>query len=283
MYELRAALELANCEELQQITQILFCRKFNPLDYFAMPAPEELQQRDRSAWLDAIEERFRFLAADGVAILRRQTDALTYRQVLMRVCKYLKIPVATDLGTVDLEAEVFLNLVEKAWQRLPAAERRSTLFRVRRSLARAQAPEPLPPQLEHNPFDIALKGGSAIAVSSLLRSWLLRETARQFALHFATYQTARAAIAHGGAAAAAHLQSQVALRAAQRGMIANAARYGAVRTTFAVLGPALWGWFLADLGWRAIATNYSRVIPTVFALAQIRLTREACWQPVPAN
>jgi uncharacterized protein YaaW (UPF0174 family) len=62
-------------------------------------------------------------------------------------------------------------------------------------------------------------------------------------------------------------------------MTLTAARYGAVRTIFAFAGPALWGWFLADLGWRAIATNYGRIIPVIFALAQIRLTREDCWQP----
>jgi uncharacterized protein YaaW (UPF0174 family) len=32
------------------------------------------------------------------------------------------------------------------------------------------------------------------------------------------------------------------------------------------------------LGWRAIATNHSRVIPTIFALAQIRLTRSDCFE-----
>jgi len=45
------------------------------------------------------------------------------------------------------------------------------------------------------------------------------------------------------------------------------------------LGPALWAWFFADLGWRAIATNYARVIPVVFTLAQIRLIRSAEYQP----
>jgi uncharacterized protein YaaW (UPF0174 family) len=41
----------------------------------------------------------------------------------------------------------------------------------------------------------------------------------------------------------------------------------------------MWAWFFADLGWRAIATNYGRIIPTIFALAQIRLTRAECWEP----
>jgi uncharacterized protein YaaW (UPF0174 family) len=57
-------------------------------------------------------------------------------------------------------------------------------------------------------------------------------------------------------------------------MALNAARYAAVRSFFAILGPAMWAWFFADLGWRAIATNHGRIIPVVFTLAQIRLIRE---------
>jgi uncharacterized protein YaaW (UPF0174 family) len=73
----------------------------------------------------------------------------------------------------------------------------------------------------------------------------------------------------------AQVQNRLALSMASRGMAVNVARYGATRTVLAVLGPALWTWFFADLGWRAIATNYGRVIPAVFTLAQIRLTRSA--------
>ncbi|NET10128.1 MAG: hypothetical protein F6K16_36605, partial [Symploca sp. SIO2B6] len=49
------------------------------------------------------------------------------------------------------------------------------------------------------------------------------------------------------------------------------ARYSAARSILAMIGPAMWTWFLADLGWRAIATNYSRIIPVIFTIAQIRL------------
>jgi uncharacterized protein YaaW (UPF0174 family) len=78
-----------------------------------------------------------------------------------------------------------------------------------------------------------------------------------------------------GAAIATQIQGRAALQTASRGMALNAARYGTMRTMFAFLGPALWTWFFADLGWRTIATNYGRVIPVVFTLAQIRLTRSA--------
>lgn len=48
--ELRSALELATEDELTQLTQILFCRKFNPLDYLQTPLPVEVQSLDRPLW-----------------------------------------------------------------------------------------------------------------------------------------------------------------------------------------------------------------------------------------
>ncbi len=280
MDELRAALELATEDELQQLTEILFRRKFNPLDYVQTPEPIEIQSRDREAWLDAIEQRFRFLAADGLTVLKGRTHEFTYRQALIQVCHYLKIPYSKQLSTTDLEAEIFLNLMGRAWKRLPASERKSLTARVQRSLAQSKLAEPLPAHIQHNPMGILIKGGSALAVSSLLKPILLQQMARQFALHFARYQVAKEVIVQGGAAAAAQFQNYLTLQTAKRGMALNAARYGTTRTVLAFLGPALWGYFFADLGWRAIATNYGRIIPTIFTLAQIRLTRAECWEPV---
>jgi uncharacterized protein YaaW (UPF0174 family) len=83
----------------------------------------------------------------------------------------------------------------------------------------------------------------------------------------------------GGAAIATQIQGRTLLHTTYRSMSLSAARYGAVRSVFAVVGPAMWAWFFADLGWRAIATNYGRVIPVIFTLAQIRLTRAECFGP----
>ncbi|HEY9876012.1 MAG TPA: YaaW family protein [Candidatus Obscuribacterales bacterium] len=278
MDELRAALELATEEELQQLTEILFRRKFNPLDYVQTPDPIDIQSQDRDEWLDAIEERFRFLAADGVTVLRGRTREVTYRQALIQVCRYLKIPYSNKLSTTDLEAEVFLSLMRRAWKQLPASEQKALTVRVQRSLAETQLSRPLPAQLQHDPMALIIKGGSALAVSSLIQPLLLQQIARQFALHFASYQVARETVVQGGAAAAAQFQNYLAMQAARRGMAISAARYGATRSVFALIGPVMWGWFFADLGWRAIATNYGRIIPTIFALAQIRLTRAECWE-----
>lgn len=278
MDELRAALDLATEEELQQLTEILFRPKFNPLDYVQNTDPIEIQSQDRETWLDAIEDRFRFLAADGITVLRRRTGEVSYRQVLIQVCRYLKIPYSHKLSTTDLEAEVFLNLMSRTWKRLPSSERKALTVRVQRSLAQSKLSEPLPVHLQHDPVNLFLKGGSALAVSSIIRPLLLKQIAQQFAIHFATYQVAKETVIKGSAAAATQFQHYLALKTAQQGMTISAARYGAVRTVFAVLGPAMWGWFVADLGWRAIATNYGRIIPTIVALAQIRLTRAECWE-----
>jgi uncharacterized protein YaaW (UPF0174 family) len=267
--ELRAALELATEDELQDLTAILFSRKFNPLDYVHTPEPIEVQSQDRQAWLDTLENRFRFLAADGMTVLRGRTNQVTYRQALIQVCKYLKIPYSSQLATVDLEAEVFLHLLGQVWKKLPEQEKQKLTVRVQRQLMKSE--------LKH-PLGLIFKGGSALAVTSVIQPIVLKQIARQFAAHFATYQVAKQAALQGSTAATAQFQNYVALQMARRGMTVNAARYGTVRSIFAFMGPVMWAWFFADLGWRAIATNYGRIIPTIFALAQIRLTRTESWE-----
>ncbi|MBW4695259.1 MAG: hypothetical protein KME27_26210 [Lyngbya sp. HA4199-MV5] len=277
MDELRAALELATDDELQDLTEILFRPKFNPLDYVNAADPIAVQSQDRSAWLSSLEERFRFLAADGVTVLSRKTQRLTYRQILIQVCRHLKLPYQGSISTVDLEAEVFLSLLSRAWKQLPVSERGALKIRLQRSLTKSQLLPQLPLALQQDPLSLLAKGSGAIAISSVLRPLLVQQIARQFAIHFATYQAAQQAVAAGGAIAATQFQNYVALQTARRGMALSAARLTAVRSIFAVVGPAMWAWFLADLGWRTIATNYGRIIPTIYALAQIRLTRAECF------
>ncbi|BAY65467.1 hypothetical protein NIES22_55730 [Calothrix brevissima NIES-22] len=278
MDELRAALELATEEELQDLTAILFSRKFNPLDYVHTPEPIEVQSQDRKAWLDTLEDRFRFLAADGMTVLRGRTSQVTYRQALIQVCKYLKIPYSNQLATVDLEAEVFLHLLGHVWKKLPETEKQKLTLQVQRHLIKSEAKQPLPLLLQRDPLGVIFKGGSALAVTSVIQPLVLKQIAREFATHFATYQVAKTAAIQGTATTTTQFQTYVTLQMARRGMTVNAARYGAMRSVFAFIGPVMWAWFFADLGWRAIATNYGRIIPTIFALAQIRLTRSECWE-----
>jgi len=172
--ELRAALELTTEEELQQLTELLFSRKFNPLDYVQTPAPIDVQSRDRQAWLDAVEQRFRYLAADGLTVLRGRTEQVTYRQALIQVCRYLKIPYSKQLSTTDLEAEVFLHLMGRAWKRLPSQEQQALTVRVQQAIVESKFSEPLPISAEKDPLGLLFKGGSALAVSSVLKPVLLK-------------------------------------------------------------------------------------------------------------
>jgi uncharacterized protein YaaW (UPF0174 family) len=267
MDELRAALELATEDELQDLTQILFQRKFNPLDYLQGLDPIQVQNGDRIQWLDAIEERFRFLAADGFTVLRGGSQSVTYRQVLLRVGRYLKVRLSPSLSTTDLEAEIFLYLLQRTWQKMPKREKKALVKRIHSALQQSSN-EPLPLNCHPDPLRLVVEGGGILALSSVISPLILRQIAQQFALHFATYQAAAEL-----AAGSIQIQSQIMGQVARQGMKSAAIRYSATRGLIAAVGSALWVGFIADLGWRTIATNYGRVIPIIFTLAQIRLTR----------
>ena len=270
MDELRSALELASDEELEQLTQLLFSRRFNPLDYMQTPEPLDIQSLNHASLLDALEQRFRYLAADGLTVLKGKTRQFSYRQALIQVCRYLKIPYSQKLSTTDLEAEIFLSLIDKVTKRLPGEERKALMGEVVGAIQTSDLSQPLPLSVQKDPLSVIVKGGSAIAVSSIIQPMLLQQIARQFAIQFASYQVAKDAIVKGTTGA---FQNYLALQSARQGMAITATRYAAVRTVFGILGPVLWTWFFADLGWKAISTNYGRIIPMIFALAQIRLTR----------
>ncbi|MEM7794775.1 MAG: hypothetical protein AAF579_10015 [Cyanobacteria bacterium P01_C01_bin.118] len=273
MDELRTGLELATHDELAALAEILFRPKFNPLDYWCTPSPQVVQSCDRDQCIAQIESRVRYLAADGLTVLRQNAHQFSYRQILLQLSQQLKLQLSSQLPTLDLEAEFFLQLLEKTWHRLSPRQQRQLQHRLTSTLAQAEQFQQLSPQLQQNPMALVLKGSSAVAVSSVIRPWLMQQIAKQFALQLARYQVAQQTL-RGATTFGAQVQSRAVLQLASRGMVTNAARYGAMRSIFACLGPALWTWFFVDLGWRVVASNYTRVIPVVFTLAQIRLTRD---------
>lgn len=272
MDELRTGLELATHDELAALTEILFRPKFNPLDYWCTPSPQVVQRCDRAQCIEQIESRVRYLAADGLTVLRKDTQQFSYRQILLQLIQHFKLQISSRLSTLDLEAEIFLQLLEKTWQRLPPNQQQQLQRRLTSTLAQAEQFQQLSPQLQRNPMVLVLKGSSAVAVSAVIRPWLMQQIAKQFALQLARYQVAQQTL-RGATTLGAQVQNRAVLQLASRGVAINAARYGAMRSIFACLGPALWTWFFVDLGWRAVASNYTRVIPVIFTLAQIRLTR----------
>lgn len=273
MDELSDVLTLATDQELHHIADILFRRKFNPLDYVVTPPVQELQSWDREELIEAIAKRFKFLAADGLTVLRRKTGDISYREVLERVCQHLNIKYSKKQSVEDIESELFLNLVSSSWKKLSAQERAIIDDSMQTAITESDLHKSLPLDAQRNPMSLLVKGGSAIAVSTIIRSAVLNVIARQMAWHFASYQVGYEVLKAGGTAIATRLNAYLSTYLAKRGMAVAATQYTAARTVFSVITPALWGLFFADLGWRAIATNYGRIIPAIFIIAQIRLLR----------
>lgn len=167
MDELRTGLELATEAELKELTKILFARGLNPLDYWQNPLPLEIQSQDWSDWVDALEKRFRYLAADSLTVLQGRSQEVSYRQILIRVCHYLKIEYSQTMTTMDIEAEIFLYVFNKACAKLPASPVKT--------------------------FNTVLKGGSILAVNSLLKS-LVRTAAQRGIARYALLKTTLALI-----------------------------------------------------------------------------------------
>ncbi|WP_041430093.1 YaaW family protein [Synechococcus sp. PCC 7502] len=274
MDELTEALELATDEELHYCADILFRRKFNPLDYVATPKVNELKSRDRLDLIEAIAKRFKFLAADGLTVLKGKTNQVSYRQVLEMVCQHLAVTYSKSQTVAEIEAELFLGLIQKSWQKLSPRERKRLNDSMQLALTESDLQKSLPKHLHNDPLGLVLKGSGAIALSTVIQPAVMSFLARQFAIHLATYQVGQEAIKLGGTAIANKLQVYISTNIAKYGMASTAAKYAVARTAFSFITPALWGVFFADLGWRAIATNYARIIPVIFTLAQIRLLRD---------
>lgn len=274
MDELREVLELATEAELQHLTNILFAHRFNPLDYVKTPQPLDIQSQNWEDWLDSIENRFRYLAADGITVLKGKTHEFSYQKALSQVCRYLKISYTQNMTAIELETEIFLHLISQTWHKLPANDQTTLSNKIVNSLSNLKSPL----KLDSESVNLILKGSSILAVNSVIKPLLLKHIAQEFALHFATYHTAKNSLIQGGIFAANQFKNYFTLATAKRGMSLTAARYTTVRTVFAFVGPMLWGWFLADLGWQTISTNYGRIIPTILTLAQIRLLRSENWE-----
>ncbi len=286
MDDLREGLMLADEDERHALIELLFRPKFNPLDYVNTSLPEQIKRLPWEDQLDAIETRFRFLAADGMTVLCGDSQWLSYRDILFQASDYLKLDLGNltltgggdSLSNDELEAEIFLHLVQKTWKQLPAGEQAELLQAIQQKLRPADQGSPLGNTLKRDSLRLILEGSSAMAVSAVLRPLILKQLAQEFARQLARRQLAQLALKQGGSAIT-KLQSYAMAKLAGRGMAASAARYGAARTALGFLGPALWAWFAADLGWRTIATNYSRVIPAIYLLAQIRLSRSEAIAP----
>ncbi|CAN6465662.1 unnamed protein product [Victoria cruziana] len=249
--ELRSVLELATDGELSEIGSILYGRSyFSPLlksiaygDNVDDVMPEEAGE-GREAIVHLLESRFFFLAADARETLRGWRPS--YRDVLLDLRKKLRVSCSATLTTGDLEAEIFLHVL----QEFPSEEMPRFSFpwqNSRFSNCYAYTDEQL--------------GATQWKVDAL------RVGAEELKLIFLK----------GGQLAAVSLESRVALLAAKKGLASAASRYFGLRSMMMLIGPLLWGTFLADIVIQMIGTDYARILRAVYAFAQIRLTRTHGW------
>ncbi len=252
------------------------------------PSVPSVQYSGRDALIRKIENRFRFLAADAGSTLRGTWPS--YRQILLAIHSHLNVPCPSDLSTHDLEAEIFLFLLNEHADAVDAAApatataadhathgdgmgsssaSSSGASRNPNIIQRALAPLKLGAK---EVFPTLTRLGATVMVTNMqvnvarqLGSVLIRRTVQ--------YEAA----SQIAAATAGSLANKAAVRMAQRGLTQAAVRYGAARSLLSVMGPLLWAVTAVDLAKMSIGCDYARIIKAIFALAQIRLLRTDGW------
>ncbi|KAM2978960.1 hypothetical protein FF2_015699 [Malus domestica] len=283
--ELRSVLELATNSELYELERILFGPSyFSPLlksimsrtnvDYAMVE--EDLDKREE--FLTVLESRFLFLAADARSTIRGWRPS--YRNVLLTVRKELNIPCSSKLSTEDLEAEIFLHLLRDYsseesgnFEGLlefsePSDGQHSLQFGLSQWKVQALSALKVGAAELRSMF---LKGGSIFTLAKIYQL-LARKLSGKVFLEAAKYQLKRDFVRRGGQLAAINLESGAALLAAKQGFAGATSRYLGLRSMMALLGPVLWGTFLADVVIQMLGTDYARILRAIYAFAQIRIT-----------
>ncbi|KAF3677849.1 putative non-functional NADPH-dependent codeinone reductase 2-like [Capsicum annuum] len=116
--DLRSVLELATDSELYELQRILFGPSyFSPMlksvtkrtEFDCVMVGEDPEER--ADFLSMLESRFLYLAADARSTLRGRRPS--YREVLLGVREKLSIRCSAKLSAEDLEAEIFLHLLQE--------------------------------------------------------------------------------------------------------------------------------------------------------------------------
>lgn len=284
--ELRAVLELATDSELYELERILFGPSyFSPwlksitkranTDYILI----EEDPQEREEYIALLESRFLYLAADARYTLRGWRPS--YRNVLLDVRKLLNVRCSGKLPTEDLEAEIFLHLLQEYSRKESGISSitnenpknsdengilENGLNRWKLQLAAA---------LKGGAGDLQstiLKGSGVFTVGKIYQLLASRLSGKLFQ-EAAKYQIKNELIKKGGQLAALNLESRAALLAARKGFTGAVSRYLGLRSMMTWLGPMLWGTLLADAVIQMLGTDYARILRAIYAFAQIRLVR----------
>lgn len=282
--ELRLVLELATDEELMEVEEILYGTSyFSPLLKSIARRPnsdgvvilDDIEERDN--FISKLESRFLYLAADARFVIRGWRPS--YRDVLLRVRKKIGVQCSSKLCTADLEAEIFLHLVNEysshqkdrlsfPWDKRKSPNDISSLGANKWKMLTDVAWRIGTKGMEST----FLKGGSALTMKTIYES-LANRLSGKLLKEAANYKIKKELVKQGGRLAAVNLESRTGLLAARQGLVRAASRYVGLRSVVTFLGPILWGTLLADIVIQMLGTDYARIVQAVYAFAQIRLTR----------
>ncbi|RCV11910.1 hypothetical protein SETIT_2G224600v2 [Setaria italica] len=246
--ELRLVLELATDEELLEFEEILYGTSyFSPLLKSIARRPnsdsvvvlDDIEERD--LFISKLESRFLYLAADARSIIRGWRPS--YRDVLLGVRKKLGVQCSSKLSTADLEAEIFLHLVNEysshqkdpasfPWDKQKSPNEISSLG-VNKWKVLTDAAWKIGAKGLESTF---LKGGSALTVKTIYES-LASRLSGKLVMEAANYEIKKELVKQGGRLAAVNLESRAGLLAARQGLARAASRYAGLRSVMTFLGP----------------------------------------------
>ncbi|CAL9777447.1 unnamed protein product [Musa acuminata subsp. burmannicoides] len=291
--ELRLVLELATDAELIELEHILFGPSFfSPLlksitskrDADFTVNGEYIEERED--FIEHLESQFLYLAADARATLRGWRPS--YRNILLGVRKKLGIPCSSKLSTEDLEVEIFLHLLSEYSSEeihpvsLPSVGKKLSNSHGSLEVGLSQwkvlalgALRGGAKELQH----AVMKGCGMLTVTRIYQL-LARKFSGKMLLEAANYEIKHEIIKRGGQLAAINLESKAAELAARQGLAHAASRYLGLRSVMMILGPVMWGTFLADVVIQMLGTDYARILRAIYAFAQIRLTRTYGWRSI---
>ncbi|XP_062199542.1 uncharacterized protein LOC133901995 isoform X1 [Phragmites australis] len=287
--ELRLVLELATDEELMEFEEILYGTSyFSPLLKSIAKRPisdsvvlDDIEERD--IFISKLESRFLYLAADARSIIRGWRPS--YRNVLLGVRRKLGVQCSSKLCTADLEAEIFLHLVNEysSHQKVPVSfprdkqksSKEMSSLGVNKWKVLTDAAWRIGAKGLKSTF---LKGGSALTVKTIYES-LANRLSGKLLMESANYEIKKELVKQGGRLAAVNLESRASLLAARQGLARAASRYVGLRSVMTFLGPIMWGTLVADIVIQMLGTDYARIVQAIYAFAQIRLTRTSYIEP----
>ena len=278
-------LSLASEEELEHIVSALHSGSiFSPVvKSVVMHGSKqhhgyELKHAPRSEVERYIEGRFRFLAADALCIIREGGMYPTYREVLERLRRRLRVDCRSSLDTPDLEMEVFLHLLSEGSdggvqrQVVTGDGEHGVSSKSSPSSSSSRRCEFIIQKIQTEDVLPAL-AKTAATVALTRTQWGLVRNLGSVVMQRAAYHRALAFV-HAGSA---EVGKRVMVERAKQRLVGAVVEYTSVRTLFSFVGPLLWASTACDLLLMSLGTDYARLAKTVALLAQVRLLHTSGW------